>query len=293
VFGRIFYGKPVSTFPENALIVTADDFGLAPEVNEAVEIAHRTGILSAASLMVASPGAADAVRRARMMPSLRVGLHLVLVEATPALPPEQIPDLVTRDGQFRTDMAGLGFDLAFRPKVRRQMVAEITAQFEAFRATGLPLDHVNGHKHFHLHPMIGAAAIAIGQKFGARGIRVPTEPVEVIRAIEPAAVGASAALMAQWTRVLRAQARRAGMMAPDAVFGLAWSGAMTRERMRALLTKLPPGLVEIYTHPAAANEFIGHAPGYRYVDELAALTDADCVASARAAAHRPGGFADA
>ncbi|MGC1233590.1 MAG: ChbG/HpnK family deacetylase, partial [Xanthobacteraceae bacterium] len=34
------------------LIVTADDFGAAVEVNEAVEIAHRDGILSATSLMV-------------------------------------------------------------------------------------------------------------------------------------------------------------------------------------------------------------------------------------------------
>ena len=242
--------------------------------------------------MVASPGAADAVRRARAMPNLRVGLHLVLVEATPALPPEQVPDLVTSDGRFRTDMAGLGFEIAFRPKVRRQMVAEILAQFLAFRATGLPLDHVNAHKHFHLHPAIGAAAIAIGRKFGARAIRVPTEPIAVIRAIEPAAATLSGSLMAQWTKVLRAQARRAGMAAPDAVFGLTWSGAMTRERMRALLAKLPAGLVEIYTHPAAANEFAGHAPGYRYVDELAALTDADCITAARSAAHRLGGFAD-
>jgi predicted glycoside hydrolase/deacetylase ChbG (UPF0249 family) len=48
------------------LIVTADDFGLAPEVNEAVEAAHRDGVLTAASLMVAGPAAADAVARARL-----------------------------------------------------------------------------------------------------------------------------------------------------------------------------------------------------------------------------------
>src|SRR5262249_34360056 len=140
----------------NRLIVTADDFGLAEEVNEAVEIAHRNGILSAASLMVASPAAADAVRRARALPSLRIGLHVVLVEARPALPPEQVPDLVGTDGSFRPDMARLGFDIAMKPAVRRQMAAEIMAQFEAYRATGLSLDHVNAHKHFHLHPMIAA-----------------------------------------------------------------------------------------------------------------------------------------
>jgi chitin disaccharide deacetylase len=241
--------------------------------------------------MVASPGAADAVKRARALPSLRVGLHLVLVEAKPALPPEQIPDLVGHDGFFRTDMARLGFDIAFKQRVRRQIAAEITAQFEAFAATDLRLDHVNAHKHFHLHPVIGRELIAIGQRFGARAIRVPTEPVAVVHGIEPASATVSASLLAQWTRVLRAQARRAGMMTPDAVFGLAWSGAMTSARLRSLLERLPQGTIEIYTHPAAANEFAGHAPGYRYVDELAALTDPECVPLVRRSGHQLGGFA--
>ena len=243
--------------------------------------------------MVASPAAADAVRRARAMPSLRVGLHLVLVEARPASPPERIPDLVASDGRFRADMARLGFDIAFKPRVRRQMIAEIAAQFLAFRATGLPLDHVNAHKHFHLHPVIGAAAITLGKKFGARAIRVPTEPVAIIRGIDPAAAGWSSALLAQWTRVLRAQVRRAGMAAPDAVFGLAWSGAMTSQRIASVLRRLPAGMIELYTHPAAANTFAGHAPGYRYTDELAALTDPACIAAARETGYRLGGFADA
>jgi hopanoid biosynthesis associated protein HpnK len=241
--------------------------------------------------MVASAGAADAVRRARAMPSLRVGLHIVLVEARPTLPPERIPDLVGADGFFRTDMGRLAVDIAFRPRVRAQVGAEVAAQFEAFAATGLPLDHVNAHKHFHLHPTIASEVIAIGKKFGARAIRVPTEPVAVVNGIEPAAARLSAAALAQWTRVLRAQARRAGMAAPDAVFGLAWSGAMTRERLRSLLERLPAGVVEIYTHPAVADRFAGHAPGYRYTDELAALTDPDCVAAQRRAGHRLDGFA--
>ena len=43
------------------LIVTADDFGAAVEVNEAVERAHRHGVLTAASLMVSGAAAHDAV----------------------------------------------------------------------------------------------------------------------------------------------------------------------------------------------------------------------------------------
>jgi len=242
--------------------------------------------------MVASPAAAGAVQRARALPGLRVGLHVVLIEARPALPPEQIPDLVGADGQFRSDMARVGFDIALRPAVRRQVAAEITAQFEAYRATGLPLDHVNAHKHFHLHPVIAAQIMAIGKKFGARAIRVPAEPVSIVRAIEPSVAALSPWLLGQWTRVLRAQVRRAGMVTSDAVFGLAWSGAMTAARIKGLLDRLPPGVIEIYAHPATADAFAGHAPGYRYAEELAALTDPDCVAALRRSGYRLGGFGD-
>ncbi len=50
--------------------------------------------------MVAAPAACDAVKRAKRVPGLRVGLHIVLVEGRPILPPSQIPDLVDGDGSF-------------------------------------------------------------------------------------------------------------------------------------------------------------------------------------------------
>src|ERR1700761_6836336 len=95
------------------LIVTADDFGAAREVNEAVERAHRDGILTAASLMVSAPAAADAGARAKTMPNLRVGLHLTLVDDRPTLPAAHIPGLVDRDGMFRSDMARSGAAMFF------------------------------------------------------------------------------------------------------------------------------------------------------------------------------------
>ncbi len=136
------------------LIVTADDFGLSSQVNAAVERAHLEGILTAASLMVAAPAAAEAVAIARRLPKLRVGLHLALVEARPRLAPSEVPDLIGPDGWFRRDTARFGAEIFFRPRLQRQIAREIEAQFEAYAATGLPLDHVDAHQHFHLHPTI-------------------------------------------------------------------------------------------------------------------------------------------
>src|ERR1700722_17766482 len=105
------------------LIVTADDFGAAEAVNDAVEQANEQGILPAASLMVSGAAAADAVRRARAMPSLRVGLHLVLVEGRPVSPAASVPDLVDASGHFRTDMARAGAAMFFLLRVKRQLEA--------------------------------------------------------------------------------------------------------------------------------------------------------------------------
>ena len=274
------------------LIVTADDFGLSSQVNEAVEAAHRDGILTAASLMVGAPAADDAVRLARALPELRVGLHLALVEAKPLLPLAQVPDLIGPDGWFRRDTARFGAEIFFRPSLERQVAREIEAQFEAYAATGLPLDHVDAHQHFHLHPTIAGLMIRIGRRFGMRAVRIPAEPTRIIRAIDPKASRAIPSIVAPWTALLGRRLRRAGYCVPDQVFGLAWTGAMTAERIESLIERLPEGITEIYTHPAIDGDYPGAAPGYRYAEELGALVAPRVRAAVERRRVTLGGYAD-
>jgi hopanoid biosynthesis associated protein HpnK len=273
------------------LIVTADDFGAAREVNEAVEAAHRSGVLSAASLMVGAPEAADAIARARRMPALRVGLHVVLLEGRPVLPASKVTHLVDGNGMFRSDVAALGTSICFRGQAQAQVAAEITAQFEAFRATGLSLDHCNAHKHFHLHPLVGALIASIGARFGLRAARVPIEPTHVLQKVERQWGRAPALLTGPFALLLRRRFRAAGIVVPDHVFGLRWSGQMTTERLSGLIRNLPDGLSEIYLHPAT-GPYRGSAPGYRYREELDALVADEVVVACRDSSLRLGGFGD-
>lgn len=273
------------------LIVTADDFGASPAVNEAVEETHRHGILSAASLMVAGDAAADAVARARQLPGLGVGLHLVLVDGRPVLPPAEVPDLVGRDGRFHDNMALAGMRFFFSPSVRRQLAAEIEAQFAAFAATGLPLDHLNAHKHFHLHPTVLGLAIRIGRRFGLRAVRAPVEPAAAVGAVEPTSQGIAGWLAGAYARRAQRRLRAAGLLVPDQVFGLAWSGAVTAERLSRLLPHLPEGLSEVYAHPATGG-YPGSAAGYRYAEEAAALLDPQVRAAVTQGGFRTGRFGD-
>ena len=243
--------------------------------------------------MVGAPAAAAAVELARRLPRLAVGLHLALVDAKPILPPSAVPGLVDGGGRFRANMALAGAAMFFLPHVRKQMQAEIRAQFEAFRATGLTLDHVNAHKHFHLHPSILSTIIDLATEFGVRDVRVPVEPAAILAQVERARSGPAAVALNRWARLQGARLKRAGIAAPDHVFGLAWSGAMTHSRLLGLIAHLPEGVTEIYAHPATASEFAGAAPGYRYERELAALTSPDLRRQIAAAGLRHGGFSDA
>ena len=253
-------------------IITADDFGLSEAVNEGIERAHVDGILTNASMMMAGAAVEDAIARARRRPTLRVGLHLVVIEGPAVLPPADIPDLVDTTGWFQSDQLALGLRYFFLPSIRRQLAAEIRAQFAAFAATGLPLAHADAHKHMHLHPTVGALMLATGRAHGLPRIRVPHEPPEIMARLGvPPTIGARA--MVAWTRLLRAQARAAAIATNDHVFGLAWSGAMTEDRVLQILANLPPGLNELYFHPATGRDALIERwmPTYRHADELAAL----------------------
>jgi hopanoid biosynthesis associated protein HpnK len=176
--------------------------------------------------------------------------------------------------------------------VRRQVADEIAAQFEAFLATGLPLDHVDCHKHWHLHPTIAGLILDIGQRYGMTALRIPGEPAHVLKLIDKQTSANLSWVTSTWAALLKARVRRRSVLAADRVFGLAWSGAMTEARLAGLLAHLPDGLTEIYFHPATSNSFSGAAPGYRYVDELAALVAPGIVLAARGDDLRLVGYSD-
>jgi len=260
------------------VIITGDDFGLALPVNEAIAEAHRRGVLTAASLMVGASAAADAVERALRLPTLRVGLHVVLVEGRPVLLPEQVPALVDAHGEFSCRLVRAGFNFLSGPGVRRQLEAEIRAQFEAFRRTGLPLDHVNAHNHMHLHPAVLGLILKVGREYAARAVRLPFEPPLLSWRASRKALSqrlAFALFLAPWLKLMRVRLRRAGMKSNERVFGMTDSGRMTVDLVLRLVKLLPDGVTEIYFHPATRRcpEIVRNMPDYHHEEEFKALID--------------------
>jgi chitin disaccharide deacetylase len=281
-----------------ALIVTADDYGLSVPVNEAVEEGHRRGILTAASLMVGAPAWEDAGKRARLLPSRGVGLHLTLVDGRPVLSPDRVPGLVGPDGRFYNDAVRFGIALFFSSELRRQAADEIGAQFDRFRETGLLLDHINGHQHFHMHPVVTGAIARIAPGFGRVPVRIPVEPFRLSYATtadQPVARLTTWLFYFAQTRRMRRTLSAASLPLNDYVFGVNDSGAMVEARMLEFLDHLPEGVSELYCHPATQRwEGIDNLPpNYRPIEEFAALVSPDVKAKVETIEGRLVSFRDA
>jgi len=211
--------------------------------------------------MVSAPQACDAVKRARALPRLRVGLHVVLVEGRPTLPASAVPDLVDASGNFRADMAASAANMFFRPKVRRQLEAEIAAQFDAFRATGLPLDHVNGHLHFHLHPAIFKILMEDADSPGIRHMRLTRDCLSRSRKISHGHWFyrvSHAAIFEFLSSRARKPLEQKKIRHVQITFGLLQNARVDEEYVLKLLDVLPSGDSELYSHPSLdefKNEF--------------------------------------
>lgn len=235
------------------LIVNADDFGRSRSVNQAVVRAHREGILTTASLMVTEPAFEEAVALARENPRLGVGLHLTLLCGHAVLPPGEVPGLINAKGELNSNPVGAGFRYCFRRGLRGQLRKEIRAQFERFRATGLPLDHVNGHLHLHLHPVVFRILMNDAAQLGLARLRLTFDPLFLNLRLASGHL-AGRLLHAVIFHLLSARARpvlaRRGIRHTRAVFGLLQNARVDEAYINRLLPRLPEGESELYSHPS-------------------------------------------
>ena len=253
---------PVSATPNSELrtpnsgrrlIANADDFGRSHSINEAVIRAHREGILATASLMVNEAGCDEAVALARENPKLGVGLHLTLLCGKSALPREKIPGLVNARGEFSDQPVVVGMRYFFKRSLREQLRAEIHAQFQKFHATGLPLDHVNGHLHLHLHPTVFRILMEDATALGIQSLRLTRDCLSRSRRMTRGHwfYRVSHAVIYEWlSRRARRPLQQRGIRHAQITFGLLQNARVDEEYVLKLLPELPAGDSELYSHPS-------------------------------------------
>ena len=203
--------------------------------------------------MVGGAAARDAVLRARRLPTLSVGLHLVVTRGRPVLKPAEIPALVDREGRLPESLARAGFRYFLLPAARRQLRMEVRAQFAAFRETGLPLDHVSVHNHMQLHPTILGLILEAVRGDAPPPVRLPYEPfLPSWRADREGSAGRllSWLFLYPWAGLVRRRLESDDVPCNASLFGMRDTGRMATDRVLGLLAHLPPGVSEIHFHPA-------------------------------------------
>jgi chitin disaccharide deacetylase len=237
---------------QQRLIVNADDFGSSTLHNTAIMQAHLNGILTSASLTVTGDAFEQAVELARSTPSLRIGLHITLLQDLPCLPASRIPDLVC-GGRFMPTRLMASRHWLTRPAARRQILFEVRAQLERFLETGLPLDHINGHLHFHIHPWIFSALMQAMDEYGlTQYVRIPSEPLWPALALDCSSLLRKIGYIATFnlpSLYYRLQLTKRGLPTIDGVLGLFQTNHITTQYLVKLLERAPAGTYELYAHP--------------------------------------------
>ena len=205
------------------LIINADDFGFARDVNAGIVHAHVHGVLTSTTLMANGDAFEDAVRLARETPSLDIGCHLVLVQGRSLVTGKLLPK----------NPRALLCDLALK---RLNVYAELRAQVEKIMAQGIRPTHLDTHKHTHLTPSVFRQVIRLAVEFGIPYVRLPLDATLPFAQV-PA------------ERFYRRKASRSGVRMPDHFLGFRLTGSLTERSFAAALSKLQDGTTEFMCHP--------------------------------------------
>ncbi len=240
---------------ESLLIVNADDLGRTSGINAGVFEAHRRGIVTSATLMVAYAAAAEAAAELAANPDLGVGLHVALTGGPPVLPAKRLPSLVDGAGRLPRKPEGLG---SADPT---EVLAEVRAQLDRFRRlTGRLPTHLDGHHHCHQVPAVLDAVVAVAREHG-----LP---------VRDAGQG------------MRARLEEAGLATTDRFVNRFYGDEVRLDALLEILGELEPGSTEVMCHPGLADEELiaGSAYTVEREREIELLTHPEVVR----AANRPG-----
>lgn len=229
----------------SALTITADDFGLCPEVNAAICLLHDRGIVQRTSFLVNTEHFDSSVQALRKRPALQVAIHLNLTDGRPVLPAREVPSLVGRNGAFR---GGRHYGVAARViggQIRRSEVrAEWEAQIARAKAAGIEIKHLNGHGHVHLLPPLHGVVSDLLAEFAIPHVRL-VQPAASLRGV----------VFGWWSRgLIRAVGRRRlAVTFDDRILGLGHPGRLNNEHLRDALTQIQDGATELIVHPAVGR----------------------------------------
>ena len=234
------------------LVINADDLGMAICVNEAVEKAHREGIVSSASLLANGPALKHALDHVvHPHPRLGTGVHLCLTSGRPLSPPDEVPDLVGKDGRFRHGFVSLLAACSVSPeRLMPQIEGEFERQVDHLKQLGLNVDHLNAHRHIQVIPLIRQAMLEVARRHRIPVTRVPYEPCRLRDLASSFRRPVTLLRNMPKRTVLATLLRRDRKESLWPVYGILDSGAISEASLMSIVSRIRSSRAEIVVHPA-------------------------------------------
>ncbi len=234
----------------NQFIVTGDDLGVSPGVNQAIVEAHNEGALTHASLMVGAHYVQDALSLVNThAPTLQVGVHLNLTGCQAILPQAKIGLLVDKQGKFKHGFLKI-FLLTLSPcrkKILEQIQAELEAQINKAMALGVKPSHLDGHHHIHMIPPIFKMVTQLAKKYAIPRVRCVNENLRTTLRVTRTGRSLLTPNAIKWL-VLRLFRQRNASAASPYFFSILYS-CKIRPSDIVNLSKIKSPCVEIMLHP--------------------------------------------
>ena len=272
---------------ERLLVVNADDFGLTPGVCRAILRAGRDGIVTSTSVLATGPALGGFVSALRDS-ELGSGAHLCAVgHHPPLLSSREIPTLVDRDGRLPDGWRPFLARLASGRIEPEDLEREFDAQIAVLHDAGLQITHLDTHQNIHLWPSVARVLVDLAERWKIRAIRLTRSN------------GRSFVALAVRTlsRRLARRARHAGLTGPETSAGFDEGGSLDREHLLLVIERLActhAATAELACHPSERDDpdLDEFDWGYRWADELDALTAPDVREAVERAGFRLATFAD-
>lgn len=240
------------------LIVNADDFGYTLGVNRGIEEAHTRGIVTSSTLMAKGSAFQDAVCKAKQLPQLSIGCHVVLIDGEPVLDAARLPSITAHNSaspRFRDGLKSFVIRAFLGRLDSEEIEAEVTAQIRKIQAEGISISHLDSHKHTHLFPAVLRPILRAARGCGVRALRNPFGPR---RPLESSRLLATPGLWTRYAeiRVLSALAykfrttvKKEGFLTPDGTLGIVITGSLDEGLFSMLAKIIPEGTWEFVCHP--------------------------------------------
>jgi predicted glycoside hydrolase/deacetylase ChbG (UPF0249 family) len=240
------------------LIITADDYGMCPSVNEGIDACLQAGAVRATCVMVNMSYCAAAGDLRRRFPHCSVGIHWTLTQGRPVLPASRVPSLVTGTGEFHTSAEFRRRWLLGRIQ-RAEIHAELEAQHHRLTEIAGSPDFWNTHQNVHILPGLFQHCVAIGRELGIPAMRCHTR-VTVPRltsssryAIRHPLSWMKGEVIARWSRTAKKKVRM-----PDGRIYMPGYNGTSVAFLEDILERVPWGRVEraleVVVHPASRVE---------------------------------------